>query len=277
MKKYISVLFLSSILVSCNWVKFPIHQNHFPKKLAIIMGAESNSGGMVPNSFALPSELGIRHKIMHLNNFTYAFEPLNIGVNNNMDHLGINCCGTHGWELELANQLDSDTHQILYNDTTYLIKYGQGGGQLWQFLVQCNPICDSTLGYIGKAYMRISAARYILDRPDVIPVIWLQIGINDNQAGLPVDAYKIQLYNHINTMRAIMRDTTPVIIAKFFGQWSTYNNAVDSVANNMGLTKVYTIDGSSTDLLDPWHYNYTGMKIMTRRFLNVVNTQRSNW
>jgi hypothetical protein len=73
----------------------------------IIFNGESNSGGYADNSEALPSELAPRPSVQILDNIGLAsFLDLDIGTNNNVDHLGLSNT-SHGWELGLANSVEA--------------------------------------------------------------------------------------------------------------------------------------------------------------------------
>jgi len=245
------------------------------KKLLLIFNGESNSGGETPNTSATPAELAPRSNVQILNNSSFLFEDLDIGTNNTIDHFGITCCTKHGWELEVANQVVANPS--IYTDTLFLIKTGQGGSTIDQWKVNCGAYCDTNDNWIGNFYRRVNASRTLFQRSDVLPVIFLSIGINDLLAGTRNDSFQIKLYRHINTLRAITRSTTPVILTKFNGTNTRYNNTLDSVANNMGLSKVYTIESTDATLSDPYHWSYSGMKTITNRFLNVISNNRINW
>ena len=245
------------------------------KKLLLIFNGESNSGGQALNTSATSIELAPRPQVQILNNTSFLFEDLDIGTNNTIGHFGITCCTTHGWELEIANQVV--VNPAIYSDTLFLIKTGQGGSQIDNWKVNCGSYCDTNDLYIGKFFTRVNSARTLINRSDIMPVIFLSIGINDAISGTQNDTFKNKLYRHINTLRAITRQTTPVIITKFSAGNTRYNNVFDSVANNMGLQKVYTIDATDATMLDAYHWNYSGLKTITNRLLNVISTYKINW
>ncbi len=245
------------------------------KKLLLIFNGESNSGGQVLNTSATPTELAVRPQVQILNNTSLLYEDLDIGTNNTIGHFGIGCCTMHGWELEVANQVVANPST--YTDTLFLIKTGQGGSTIDQWKVNCGAYCDTNDNWIGNFYRRVNASRTLFLRSDIIPVIFLSIGVNDLLQNTRNDTFQNKLYRHINTLRAITRQTTPVILTKFNGTNTRYNNALDSVANNMGLPKVYTIEATDVPLSDPWHWNYSGMKTMANRFLDVISNNRINW
>jgi len=245
------------------------------KKLLFLFNGESNSGGYGVNTSATAGELAVIPQVQILNNTTLLYEDLDIGTNNTIGHTGITCCTTHGWELEIAQQIKNNPET--YGDTAFLIKTGQGGSTIGSWTVLCGAYCDTTYYNIGILFERVNASRSLFYREDIQPVILLSIGINDIISGNSNAYFQNALYAHINTLRAITRDSTPVIITKFFGVNTRYDNAIDSVANNMGLTKVYTVIGTGADTGDTYHWNYSGLKVIANRFLDVINNNRDNW
>lgn len=73
-------------------------------------------------------------------------------------------------------------------------------------------------------------------------------------------------------MRAITGANTPVIMTKFFAPYTNYDSVIDSIANNSGLTNVYSVSGSSAPLMDNAHWNDAGLKIVSDRMLDVLKT-----
>jgi len=260
----LAILFMSCICGGGKPTINPVYPTH---KYLFIFNGESNSGGQALNSEASPSELGIKSNVQILNNTTFAFEELNIGVNNTIGHTGISCCTMHGWELQLANRTAANTG--FYGDTAFLVKTGPGGSKLQDCDVVCGAYCDTSLNYIGYPYERIRKADSLLSNYNVRKVIFLSIGINDILNDTNNDSVRVKMTRHITTMRAITRENTPVIITKFWPEKNRYNSAIDSVANYMGLSKVYTVDGTA-ELGDQYHWNYAGMKTIADRILYIV-------
>lgn len=136
----------------------------------IIFGLESNSGSFAQNSDAFSSELLARAGIQILNNTTFLFEDLHIGVNNVIDHDGIPNGTTHSWELQLSNR-------VIAGDLTapiYLVKAGQGGSKIADW---------GTSGtYYIKLMQRVNAAVTLIEQatgqaPDI--TMFYTQGIND--------------------------------------------------------------------------------------------------
>jgi len=270
MKRNLIYILLAALFMSCicaggrpNVEPAPV--NNY--KYMFIFNGESNSGGQALNTPASVSELSPKYHVQILNNNTMSFEDLHIGVNNTIGHTGIACCTMHGWELELANRTALNTS--FYGDTVYLVKTGQGGSKLQDWNVVCGAYCDTSLNYIGYPYYRIRKADSLLSGQNIRKVIFLSIGINDLINNTNNDSVRIQMARHIGTLRAITRENTPVVITKFWSEKNRYNNVIDSVANNMGLTRVYTVEGTA-ELGDQYHWNYNGMKTIATRLFQVV-------
>lgn len=274
MKAIISVLSSTLISLACicgggGPVTPAVPSNAY--KYMFIFTGESNSGGMALNTSAMTDELAPQSQIQILNNSSLSFESLDIGTNNNIGHFGLNCCTTHGFELQLANRVKENPS--LYGDTVYLVKTGQGGSSAASWNILCGAYCDSTANYFGKFYTRVTSANTLLVNKKIRKVIIMSIGINDIIAGTNNDSFRVQVVRNINRFRVVTRDTTtPIIMTKFFGTVTKYNNTIDSIANNSGLSRVYTVDGSGAGTLDAYHWNYDGLKTITDRILTVFNT-----
>lgn len=274
MKNILPILIIASISLACvcgggqpSVTPTPPTPQSFYYEIIFI--GESNSGGIGINTSATSGELAPNSKVQILNNTTRVFEDLDIGTNNLIGHDGLFCCSTHGWELQLANRVSVDA--TLFGDSVYLVKTGQGGTQAyhWQYLI---PPADSAANnlYIGRFFSRSRKADSLLSGKSIRKVLFCSLGINDMNAGVSNDTFKAQMVRNINLWRVITKETTPVILTKFSGSTILrYNNSIDSIANNLGLSKVYTIDGSGS-MGDPYHWNYSGLKDVADRFIDVL-------
>lgn len=147
----------------------------------IIITGESNSGGYALNSQAPSDEIGQRLGVQILNNSTFEFEALNIGVNNLIDHAGLSNGSTHGLELGLANSIDDG----LWGRTpVYLVKTGQGGSTVGQW-TQNDTYFQKFIQRITAAFNALQGAGYVVQ-----PYVWFSQGINDAIAGTPVNTWK---------------------------------------------------------------------------------------
>ena len=227
-----------------------------------IFTGESNSGGETPNTSATPAELAPRSNVQILNNSSFVFEDLDIGTNNTIDHFGITCCTKHGWELQLANRTDS--LKSLYGDSVFLVKTGQGGSRLSQW-------SDKSGTSFSKFRQRVDTAEQYLSNRNVKKVIILSLGINDmiwDNGSITNDSFRVQMIRHINNLRSVTGGNTPVVMTKFFGEFTRMNNAIDSVA--MAMDSVYTIDTTGAPTQDTAHWNYSGYKEIANRILAKI-------
>ena len=227
-----------------------------------IFTGESNSGGETPNTSATPAELAPRSNVQILNNSSFVFEDLDIGTNNTIDHFGITCCTKHGWELQLANRTDS--LKSLYGDSVYLVKTGQGGSRLSQWSNKAGT-------YFSKFRQRVDTAEHYLSNRNVKKIIILSLGINDmiwDNGSITNDSFRVQMIRHINNLRSVTGGNTPVVMTKFFGEFTRMNNAIDSVA--MAMDSVYTIDTTGAPTQDTAHWNYVGYKEIANRILAKI-------
>lgn len=274
MKKtfFISILISAIISMACvcgGGQPTPITPTANDYKYFFIFAGESNSGGMALNSSATSDELLPQSQVQILNNNTYVFEDLDIGTNNLIGHTGLSNGTLHGWELQLANRVKANS--AFYGDTVFLVKTGQGGSQANNWRILCGAYCDSTsyLTYFGYFYNRVTKADSMLQAKRLRKVIFMSIGINDQLGGTNVDSFKVEMVRNIRNFRVVTRDTTPIILTKFFGTVTRFDNAIDSIANHMGLARVYTVDGNAP-LIDTYHWNYTGMKTIADRLLDKL-------
>lgn len=260
----IGILFLLAIVfMSCDcYIAQPTTptQNDF----LFIFWGESNSAGFADNASATSGELSAQSQVQIINNNTFTFQSLDIGTNNDLNNNNM-YANKHGWELELSNRVTAEPSY--YGDTVWLVKTGQNGSQVYDWRVQG---ADTSGGYMGKFKKRVDTAQYLLRNRNLNKVIFVSIGLNDAAYSTSVSYYATKMVENITTIRAITKETTPIVITKFFSPFTVYNNTIDSLANVMD--SVYTVDGTSATLLDTYHWDYSGMKIITNRLLTVLKT-----
>lgn len=232
------------------------------KPFLFIINGESNSGGYALNSQAPSNEIGVRSSVSLLNPVSLVFESLNIGGNNILDHSGLSCCTTHGFELEIANR--ADTYSI-YNGVK-LIKTGHGGSTIAQW---------STGGtYYQKFIQRINAAKSFIDFNNYTVVILFSLGINDAISGTNVNTWKSNVITHFQNMRnTIGQSDVKIIMTEFQGmggnQYSSYITTIREISST--ITNVYSVDVTSAGLRDTNHWDYYGMKYVSGKMLDLVD------
>lgn len=235
----------------------------------IVFLAESNSGGVAFNSNALPSELGERNLNLWKNLTNDGFYNCNIGIlatggNNLLGHDTFSQNnGWHGWELELANEIDLGLFD--YN-TTFLVKAGQGGSKISQWGAT-SPYYTTMLTRIDGALSAISA---INNKPTKIFFMYTH-GINDaialtdptvwyNSVNAMFDRLKIRYSNamHIYATNIMLTNANYIAI----------NDKINLLATNRpDFTAIPT--NNSFDY-DGNHWGYTEMKRIAGVMLNYI-------
>lgn len=236
-----------------------------PKKKLFIINGESNSGGYALNSEALSSELLPRPAVQILDNTALlTFQDLDIGTNNLIGHSGLSNGSTHGFELELANRAEL---RHFYKEPCYLVKTGQGGSMISQWA-------------IGQSFWnifvdRVEAAQDLLSAVDYDPYILFSLGINDAIAGTNVNTWKAATIVHLANMRTLVGANTPIVMTQFNGMgggstYDSYSDAIQEICDE--LVGVYCVPATGAGLRDTNHWNYSGMKLMSGRMLDIIES-----
>jgi hypothetical protein len=229
----------------------------FAKKtpLLIIFSGESNSGGQVPNTSATAQDLAVKNNLPILNNTTLQFEPLQIGVNNTIDHFSMVFPPIwHGWELGLSNAIDNGDFGSI---KVRLIKTGHGGSRIAQW--------NTGGSYYTKFLARINAAKSLM--PRFRAVMWYTQGINDGVAGTDIAVWKAATIAHFAKIRLelpnipiLFTDVTPSS-----PQRAAYSAAIAEICSE--VDKCYFISTAGAALQDVYHWNYDGMKLIASRLV----------
>lgn len=232
--------------------------------LAFVFAGESNSGGIALNSAATEAELAPRPavQIMNLYSGTFAFEPLDIGFNNIVDHAGLsdqpayvpippNTILIHGMELGLANAVEAGAFEG--QSSVYLIKTGQGGSRISQWA--------EGGGFWSKFLERTNAAKAVLPT-NTRWVVWYSQGINDAIAGVLPEAWKAETTAHFQKIKAQLPGCR-IVLTEFQsmpggGGFPVYNAAIrELVAADPSLASVAT-DNAGND--GAYHWSYAGYR-----------------
>lgn len=279
MKKYKPILFifLAFLFMACvcgggqpTVTPTPPTSNNYYYE--IILLGESNSGGLGLNTSATVDELASNRHVQILNNTSRVFEDLDVGTNNLIGHDGLTCCSTHGFEIQITNRIIANSS--FYGDTVYLLKAGQGGTQAYHWSYYTPP-SDSAANnlYVGKFFSRSRRVDSLLTGKTIRKIIFCSLGINDMIAGnVSNDTFKNIMIRNVNLWRIITRETTPVVFTKFgsANNLDRFNNSLDSIANSLGLTNVYTVSGSGASMGDAYHWNYFGLKTIADRLMDKL-------
>lgn len=256
----LAMLLGGMIFPSPTWAKSqtPIQTSPNATNLIFVFTGESNSGGMAPNTNAIPSELAPIPQVRILNNQTFKFEDLNIGTNNNIDHWNLTCCDTHGFELQLANSVKANA--FTKNPQVYLVKTGQGlstlsawnvGGTFWTKFLQ-----------------RINATKTLIPTPRQW-VVWYSLGINDYVSGTPPGTFKTLTIAHLNKIKSELPGAI-IIMTQFQSMGDIYTETLAKIASTE--PNVYVV-GSTGATLDSsaYHWTYNGYKTMASRMVTITN------
>ena len=215
--------------------------------LVFVFTGESNSGGQALNSAALPVEVAARSSIQILNNTTLAFQALDIGANNNIDHAGLDPALYHGMELGLANHIEAGAFQC--RTSVQLIKTGQGGSLISQWNVGGT--------YWTKFLERVDAANM---HPSTQWVVWYSQGINDANGGNPVATWKAATVSHLAKIKAALPGC--LILMTEFGSLpggnATYDTAIQEIAAADPDVVSVAFPGADSD--DDYHWSYAGFR-----------------
>jgi len=246
--------------------------------LFVFMG-ESNSRGYAQNSLASAPELAARPNTQIINTTTRLFETLDIGTNN----MGFDAT-SHGWELELANQ--AVTNPLFKGDSIYIVKTGQGGSTISQWLPGTTPFYFDTA--ISRIKLAIKLLRASGKQPQVI-ILYSQ-GINDAIANTNSTTWISNTLTLVNNVRKEIGNAiliTPNLIgtdSDIPGLKTAMNTYFINRAN--GVYFVPSPQGAVGDSLrDANHWDYLGMKAIAQRMIRTLDTigldfeylRRSQW
>lgn len=230
----------------------------------LFMG-ESNSGGYALNSSATVNELAPRKEIVIWNNVTRAFQNLDIGTNNLLAHTGLEAAYglTHGFELELANQI-RDSFGLTY---AYLLKAGQGGSVISQW--------DDGDPYQVTLENRIDSVTTALAARGQKPkwIIWVSLGINDAIASTSASTWETAVLSWFTRVRTLCGGGTsiPIVMTRIMRTNASYQ-AIDDKIAEIAAEQDFVSAASITDatLRDANHWDYAGMKLISNRMAAIT-------
>jgi len=228
--------------------------------------AESNSGGVAFNSNALPSEVGLRTLNLWKNIENDGFYKCNIGVNNLLGHSGLpypQTLGWHGWELELANQVDAGIFQV---DNTFLVKAGQGGSLI------ANWAAGSS--YYNTLVSRMDGAIADINSRNNLPIkifVMYTQGINDGIASTNATTWYNATNDYMNRLKAKYADIQHFYVTNIMHKTASYI-AIDNKINELGQSRqdVTIIPTNWSWDYNDNHWGYTEMKRMASVMLNYI-------
>lgn len=258
-------------------------------KYLFVINGESNAGGLGLNSSGSVGELGIRSNVRIMNNYTLNFEILNIGSNNYSNHADADITNNpsrplpdptitttrHGFELQLANIIDSNT--TFYKSETYIIKTGQGTSLISEWMPSASNRWLVT-SFFTQFTDRINSAKSYFDTNNLTytPVIIFSLGINDVLGNTNVNTWKSNVLTHFANMRSLLEANTPIIITQFQSMTDisvanlvNYNIAIQEICSE--YNNIYCIDTTGFALGDIYHWNYTGLKQIVNKMKPIFD------
>lgn len=235
--------------------------------ILIVFTGESNSGGIALNTDASVGELALNSNVQILNNINLVFEPLEIGVNNLIGHLGLEAHWylKHGWELELSQLVNAN---YFNQQPIYLVKAGAGGSQISEWEIG-NTYYTNFLARLAAAKSAIFAQH----NKQPYTAIYYSHGINDQIALTPVGTWKAATKAHFNKMVAAIGLPTKICMTYFQNPlpFVDYNDAIAEMTEEM--PNVYAVESDGLDFDGFAHWTYTGMRTISNRmsFVHFLN------
>lgn len=239
---------------------------------------ESNSGGYALNAELTGGEAAARSAVQILNNTSLAFEDLDIGTNNLIDHAGLTANATHGWDNQLANATVAGR---LDRDTAYLVKCGQGGSRIHEWAVGHGS------GYWTTALARIAAAIVAMHAAGLTPrpVICLTLGHNDTTGfstygtGNPAATsdwaqWRTDVEDFVARIRTAVGDATAPVVYPLFQAPMTVRGSANTQILAMDAADQFFAAVTSTDctIRDSQHWDRDGFRLLFERMLDAVYT-----
>ncbi len=252
-----------------------LKKNRIPP-LLIIMGFESGGGGLAANSYATSGELAVRNVKILNNNTLTSFDPLHIGVNNLVNHVGLNYAqnDAHGWELGVANKYDDG---VFPGRNVYICKIAQGGTtvSMWSEGNSYSAESQTVFPYT-VAIARIQAALHLIDSLETLPpdiVMWSSLGVNDAGIGTTPTDFKNGYINLLNDFRSDIGIDFPIIMSQFQGINPVYDVVISQIPSSVsGTYYINTASYETTQVVagPGYHFGYSGMKQMAYDLITLT-------
>jgi len=234
------------------------------QQLFFVFVGESNAGGTGVNASATAGELAARSSVRIWHNTAFAFEDLDVGTNNLIDHANLADNATHGMEIGLANEVEANT--ITGISQVMLAKHGVGGSRLihWDgstYYIATNELPMEIVTHREGMIKDYLAANAI----SPVYVVMSTIGINDQIASVTAAAWKPQMLAQINRLKRTY-DGALIVMTKFMTGRTLYDTVIDELATEED--NVVAISGDATYSGD--HWDYGGLKTMAQRLVSEV-------
>lgn len=246
------------------------------------MIGESNAASYVPNSQIptgnQPNELGVRDAVSIVNNSSLIMETLNIGVNNKLDEFNALPVASHGWELGIANSVETGGLSS-YSELT-LVKAAHGGAKIRQFWANATgtdgtPATNFWTKFVSRYEVAKDSILATGDTPEVF-VLFSQ-GINDalpwfgGYGDVSPTLWKTEVQDFISRIRGVVGYSCPVLMTKFDSYYESYVNVqIDGIVAE--TINTFAISSSGLAKYDDYHWDYASSKVLAYRFTSQINT-----
>ncbi len=227
------------------------------QSLLIIGSGESNEPGYGRNYLASAAEKAQRRARMYQVE-TSKFDRLHIGGANNLATFDT----THGFELQLANALDSGYFGD-YN--LYITKTGQGSTRVHDWMPG-STLFDRMVERIDNSLALIYAERGVT--PTLVN--YWTLGINDQFAGLSAAHFKDSIDIILDDLHAAY--PSMIFIFTKFNQpsYTGYNTTLDAIATARSAYVFTAYDATAELRADATHWDYLGLKKIARQFTTII-------
>lgn len=255
MNKVLTILLLLNI--SCTKAQSGyLGRNVSMPNSIIVEAGESNASGSALNDHALPGEIGVRSSVIILNNDNLTLETLNIGVNN-ITGYGMAYPQYHGWELQIANTVDSGS----LPNPVCVVKTAYSGTAIAEW-AEGQPHYIEMIARLDTA---ISVRRAANNGTAPELYMFYSQGINDDATDATV--WKNATKAHIASIRALYGRVPYFITYLPAGHTSKNPSITEICAEIADCWPIQTDDLSTSDGL---HWTYASMKIIASRMIYTL-------
>jgi len=225
----------------------------------IVAWGESNSGGQADNAEATSGELSPTSVIKMLNTSTLAFNDLDIGTNNNLNHFNLDPT-THGWVLELSNVAKNKEYFI--NEQVFYTETGQGGSTIDEWAT------DDVSGYWDDFIERINASYLTLGNIETI--VFVSFGINNFVPSTDTATYHSSMTDLLDRIK-VETNTTMFLLGELPGA-DLYDTVLWDIVSERSDS--YLVPKLGDDLDNTYHFSYSGFKTNVQKAIDTIQKYR---
>lgn len=254
-----------------------VNQN-FEKYILIITMGESNSGGVVNNTYATSYELSTKPLVQLWDNHNGAnnFVDLHPGTNSLVGHRNLESDTNtyHGWDLGLADRVYNNDFGI--GKTIYLTRTGQGGSVIRNWM--------DTVNYLGVYPWKLWKQRVLASVAKlggiskIQPYIFFSLGINDalfSTNSVNPGQFYMYMHNMIDSVRLYLPNA-PFFVTKLPNvtrQEYEMNQVFIKLASEVSDFILITTQDQINGIPSSNHWDYAGQKTIAWRMCNHINNR----